>query len=221
MRANNSPALTLLRILKADRRPQLEATRLHCRLGGRTVFRDLGFSLGSGEALAVRGANGTGKTTLLRVLAGLLHLEEGTVSWCGEPIEEVRPDYLRALAFLGHTDGIKGGLTVRENLMLAQALHGGRRCPDAALRQLGLRDLSEVLARRLSAGQRRRLALARLLVEEARLWMLDEPFTALDTEAVGTVTEMIETHLAGEGLVVFTSHQTVPIRGARPLELGL
>jgi heme exporter protein A len=205
----------------ADRRLQLEATSLHCCRGGRKVLRDLGFSLRGGEALAVRGANGSGKTTLLRVLAGLLRADEGTVSWCGHAIEAVRPEYLRALAYIGHSDGVKAGLTVWENLVLAQALRGGNGSPLSALRQLGLHELAEVPARRLSAGQRRRLALARLLIDEAPLWMLDEPFTALDAGGMETVTEMITLHVARGGLVVFSSHQSDRIPAARSLELDL
>ncbi len=221
VRGHDSPALTPVRAAGADGRLELHAASLTCLQGGRALFQDLGFTLGAGEVLEIRGPNGSGKTTLLRVLAGLLRPEAGTVYWCGHPIEAVRMDYLRALVFLGHTDGVKGGLTVRENFLLAQALRGGNGPRELSLQRLGLGDLADVPVRRLSAGQRRRVGLARLLIGGAALWMLDEPFTALDAGASQAVSDMIARHLADGGLLVYTSHQSIPIAAARALRVEL
>ncbi|MGH8546268.1 MAG: cytochrome c biogenesis heme-transporting ATPase CcmA [Gammaproteobacteria bacterium] len=200
--------------------PTLEARDLCCRRGDRLLLTGLSFTLARGEILQITGANGAGKTTLLRMIASLTQPESGTLHWRGQALEKAdRAAYLRDLIYVGHADGVKGGLSVAENLALASALHGGGIPINAALQRLGLGDLADTLTHRLSAGQRRRLALARLLVNQACLWLLDEPFTALDKTAIKTVASMLEEHAARGGLVIFTSHHSTDITISRALRL--
>ena len=199
----------------------VEARGLACLRGDRRLFRDLDLELSPGHALHLRGPNGSGKTTLLRILCGLTLPESGEVRWLGEP-RPPRSDTL--LAYVGHSDGIKLELSPRENLRVAQALAAGdaQRDLDAALASFGLAGFADVLCRTLSAGQRRRVALSRLLLGGARIWILDEPFTALDTRAAATLYALIESHLAEGGGVVLTSHHPLELDPAtsRVLELG-
>jgi heme exporter protein A len=200
---------------------QLSAADLSCYRGERLVFSDLSFMVEGGEILEVAGPNGCGKTTLLRVLCGLLPPETGEIRWCGQPVSDVRSQFLRGLAYVGHADGIKGDLTVPENLHVARALHGGGGLePEAALQKMGLAELHERLGRFLSAGQRRRLALARLLLNRASLWILDEPYTALDKAAAASTSRLLEEHADQGGIVIFTSHHPVELRHAKVLRLG-
>ncbi|MGH8512530.1 MAG: cytochrome c biogenesis heme-transporting ATPase CcmA [Gammaproteobacteria bacterium] len=199
--------------------PTFEARDLCCRRGDRLLLTGLSFTLARGEILQITGANGVGKTTLLRMIANLTQPESGTLHWRGQPLEKLRSAYLRDLVYVGHADGVKGSLSVAENLTLASALHGGGIPINAALQRLGLGDLADTLTHRLSAGQRRRLALARLLVNQACLWLLDEPFTALDKTAIKTVASMLVEHAARGGLVIFTSHHSTDITISRALHL--
>ena len=199
--------------------PTLEARDLCCRRGDRLLFTEVSFTLACGEILQITGANGAGKTTLLRMIASLTQPDSGTLHWRGQPLDKVRCAYLRDLIYIGHADGVKGSLSVAENLTLASALHGVGIPIDAALQRLGLGDLADTLTHRLSAGQRRRLALARLLVNQACLWLLDEPFTALDKTAIKTVASMLEEHAARGELVIFTSHHSIDITISRALHL--
>jgi heme exporter protein A len=201
--------------------PQLEVEGLTCRRGERLLFKDMNFTVNTGDVLEISGHNGSGKTTLLRLLCGLLVPEQGTLRWRGQLISKVRPLYHRELAYIGHTDAIKGDLTARENLMVAGALHGGGIDPERALEQVGLVKIQELPGRFLSAGQRRRLALARLLVNRARLWLLDEPFTALDRMAIRSIAALLEEHAAAGGMAVFTSHHAINVANARTLEISL
>ncbi|WP_123402234.1 cytochrome c biogenesis heme-transporting ATPase CcmA [Inmirania thermothiophila] len=202
----------------------LEAEGLVFVREDRVLFEDLGFALHAGEALQVEGPNGSGKTTLLRVLCGLALPEEGEVRWRGTDIRRARSEYLAELAYIGHQHGVKGELTPRENLAVACAL-GGRRDgveADEALARMGLSGYEDVPCRTLSAGQRRRVALARLLLTPARLWILDEPFTALDRGGRRDIERLISQHLAQGGLAVFTTHHAVALDGAeaRVVHLG-
>jgi heme exporter protein A len=201
--------------------PQLDVEGLTCRRGERLLFKDMNFTVNTGDVLEISGHNGSGKTTLLRLLCGLLVPEQGTLRWRGQLISKVRPLYHRELAYIGHTDAIKGDLTARENLMVAGALHGGGIDPERALEQVGLVKIQELPGRFLSAGQRRRLALARLLVNRARLWLLDEPFTALDRMAIRSIAALLEEHAAAGGMAVFTSHHAINVANARTLEISL
>ena len=198
----------------------LETIGLACERGGLRLFAGLGFSLAAGSLLHVRGTNGSGKTTLLRTLAGLSRPAAGEVRWRGNSIDG---DYRREMLFLGHAPAVKDELTVLENLEFSARLSDieNPEC-DRALRQLGIAHLSSLPARFLSQGQRKRAALARLaLAPAAALWLLDEPFAALDEEAIAGVSALCAAHLAAGGVMVLTSHQDVPIAApdARAIEL--
>jgi heme exporter protein A len=191
---------------------RLEAGRLTCVRAERTLFRDLDFALRAGETLQVGGANGSGKSSLLRVLAGLLAPESGSVSWDGADIGELGPEFLLHLQYLGHHDGVKLDLTPRENLEFARCLGAPRSTSGVgdALERAGIAGQADVPARRLSAGQRRRTALARLLLMDADLWLLDEPFTALDDDGRGVFGNALAEHRAAGGIAVIATHEALP-----------
>jgi heme exporter protein A len=200
----------------------LSAHGLTCVRGDRPLFARVELAVGPGEWLHVRGANGSGKTSLLRLLAGLSRPEAGEVRWDGEPIATVAQDYRRALLFLGHQAAVKEELTGAENLQLSAQLDGaeiGRAEVDRALGRFGLKGREDLPVRVLSAGQKRRVLLARLMTRKAKLWVLDEPFTALDARAVEMLGELAREHLAQGGMAVITSHQPVPVEGGKMLEL--
>ncbi len=200
----------------------LSATHLTCSRGDRSLFKNLQFAVAPGGWLQVGGANGAGKTTLLRTLIGLAAPEQGEVCWGGVPIQRQADEFRRAALYLGHSAAVKDDLTPVENLRVASELDGlalGEPEAQAALQRMGLHGRTGLPTRVLSAGQRRRVLLARLLVRPARLWVLDEPFAALDAEAVEHVVEMIRGHLAGGGLAVLTSHQAIPLDGGSVLGL--
>jgi heme exporter protein A len=201
----------------------LEALDLECIRGERTLFRGLSFKLAPGTVLRVTGVNGSGKTSLLRILCGLAEPAGGEVRWDGIAIRRTREEYSRQLVYVGHANGVKDELTARENLAIACALAGsdgsGAAC-DRALTQLGLAACADLPVRLLSQGQRRRVALARLpLTSGSPLWILDEPFTAVDAGAVAEVEALAQKHIRGGGSVVLTSHQDVAIAaGAAQME---
>lgn len=192
----------------------LEAISLQCVRGDRELFNDLDFVLGSGEMLLVSGSNGTGKTSLLRLLCGLSQPTSGEVRWQGENIHDQRSDYCHNMAYLGHHNGVKEELSPMENLSFAATV-AGVVVPEnkivAVLNRVGLNGYEELPAKLLSQGQRRRVALARLLLAESRLWILDEPLAALDVQAVALVEEMLSEHLKAGGLVVLTTHQPLKV----------
>ena len=186
------------------------------------VFGPLDFAVDAGEALLVQGSNGAGKTTLLRVLAGLLRADAGTIEIDGRPADpSLRA---RAIAFLGHLTALKGDLTALENLHFLCGLHGRRRgqLPGNALGLVGLSGYEDALARQLSAGQKKRLSLARLWLSPAPLWLLDEPYANLDLEGLELVNRMVQAHLRAGGAALLTTHGAYaapPVR-TRMLELG-
>jgi heme exporter protein A len=203
----------------------LDASNLDCLRGGRTLFSGLSFSLQGGELLRVAGANGSGKTSLLKILCGLLTPDAGEVRWQDTPIRQLREDYTRHLVYLGHAPAVKDDLSAAENLTVACTLAGRTASPQQAREALESYGLAAggVAVRRLSQGQRRRAALARLLLSaDAPLWLLDEPFAALDAAAARFTEELIASHVAQGGAVAYTTHQEANIGAAvlRVVELG-
>jgi heme exporter protein A len=198
----------------------LIAQDLACRRGERLLFRNLNFTLGSGQALLLRGPNGSGKSSLLRLLAGLLPPEDGTLSWRGRNVRADRAQYRGDLAYLGHLDALKPQLLVRENLDFWAQLIGATVPVENALAKVGLGPCAEFPAQHLSAGQRRRFGLARLLLKPVPIWLLDEPSTALDTAGQKLALDLSARHRAAGGLAVISSHDDLAIPQATSLQLG-
>ncbi len=204
--------------------PKLEAHALGCVRGGRTLFQGLSFSLGPGELLEVSGANGSGKTSLLRMLCGLLPPLSGEIRWQGASISSLKEEYLKELAYLGHASGVKAELSAAENLRIAGGLAGVSASEEkigAALERMGLTDSASRPAKTLSQGQQRRLALARLLIGEKTLWVLDEPLAALDSAAVRLVQAALAAHLDEKGMAVLTTHQPLEARAGKTMRIHL
>lgn len=204
----------------------LECVNLQCTRGDRTLFTDLNFSLNEGEILHVKGVNGSGKTSLLRIMAGLMLAANGEIRWLGKNIRKLREEYQKDLFYLGHLPGIKADLTALENLRVNNALSGNTISEDEAwnaLGHIGLKGREDLPARVLSQGQQRRVALARMLVSKAKIWILDEPFTALDVKAVDMLQNVLSTHLENQGMIILTTHQdfTVSKGSLRMIHLGL
>lgn len=201
----------------------LEVVELACRRGGRLVFDDLSFALGAGELLALTGRNGSGKTTLLRALALLVRADAGIIRWQGASVQADPESWRGRLAWLGHLDGLKGDLTVGENLLTNQRLRGGPPAEerlDLVLVAFDLNALVHRPVRTLSAGQRRRAALARVMLSRAPLWLLDEPLNALDALAQQAFRAALQGHLANGGLAIAATHADLEVPGARTLELA-
>lgn len=203
----------------------LEVRDLACQRGEQLLFSGVSFDLSAGELLWVEGRNGAGKTSLLRILCGLSPAEAGTVRWQGENIRSTRESFFGATLFLAHSNGLKDDLTVAENLQFHGRLAGmqadGERIDDA-LRACGLTERRDLAVRYLSQGQRRRAALARLwLAQSRKLWILDEPFAALDAESVERLAARLGAHLEAGGLAVLTTHQEVPLPAGRTRRLRL
>ena len=201
----------------------LEVKALAAARGGRCVFKSLALSAGAGELIEISGANGSGKSTLLRVLAGLLAPAEGSIEWRGASLDEAIDDYRGASAFLGHLNGLKDELTVEENLCFDAAARGrpaGDEELRRALRALGLEALRTRPCRRLSQGQRRRVALARLPLAAASLWLLDEPIAALDDPSVERFAQLLTAHLAAGGAALVATHQPLRVTPARRVHLA-
>lgn len=202
----------------------LAVTNLACVRGDRRLFSGLDFSLEAGGYLHVRGENGAGKTSLLRMLCGLSPAAEGEIRWQGRPIGELDEAFRQVVLYFGHHNALKDDLTPLENLRLAAAFHGqwlGETQAFDLLQRAGLRGREDLPVRVLSQGQKRRTALARLLCSRARLWILDEPFVALDVAAVDWLAGIIAAHVGNGGCVVLTSHQEVLIPGTSGQSLNL
>jgi heme exporter protein A len=202
---------------------EMEGQGLSLWRGDRCLFRDLAFSLSSGQWLHVSGSNGSGKTTLLRVLCGLSQAESGDIFWNKQRIDRARFEYHRSMMYMGHREGLKGDLTPEENLRFDYQLRdttAGDRI-DSAIERLGLSRCRKLPARYLSAGQRRRAALARVVVSSVPLWILDEPFANLDVKGRELVEELVSEHVARGGMAIVAAHHDMTVtRGTRvPLEL--
>lgn len=203
----------------------LECIGLECVRGDRTLFSDLSFSVKEGELLHLKGANGSGKTSLLRMLTGLMSAAEGEIQWNGENIRKLREEYQKEMLYIGHLPGIKGDLTALENLRVNNALNGTEISEEEAwdaLGEIGLKGREDLPARALSQGQGRRVALAKMLVSKAKIWILDEPFVALDVKAVAMLQKVLDNHLQQNGMIVLTTHQefTVSHANVHMLDLG-
>lgn len=186
----------------------LTASNLAVFRGERLVFRDISFAVAAGGFLMLRGANGAGKSSLLRAVAGLTPLAAGIIAWDGENALEDHPTHAGRIAWLGHLDAVKPALTVLENVPAPEAL-----------RSVGLQAYGELPARLLSAGQKRRLALARVIAAAAPLWLLDEPTTALDATSAAQFMEICESHRAGGGMIIASTHAPLELPGAKSLFL--
>lgn len=186
----------------------LQVSALECIRGDRVLFSDLAFTARAGQIIQVQGPNGSGKTSLLRIVSGLTPPAQGEVLWHGKAIDRAGSDYLSQINFIGHANGIKADLTPLENLHMAVMLGTASAKMDkiTALQRLGLGKYYDIPCRQLSAGQQRRVALARLLVTETSIWILDEPFTSLDNHGIGMVEDMLLAHVEKGGLVMLTSH---------------
>lgn len=202
--------------------PLLQAVNLQCERDGRMLFRDLSFSVAAGTLTRIQGPNGTGKTTLLRILASLNDSYSGAILWRGQPRARRREEFLRNLLYIGHRPGIKPLLTPLENL---RALMAGRRQTDdetlrKALQGTGLAGFEDVPSRQLSAGQQRRVALARLLISEEPLWVLDEAFTAIDHAGVAAMEALLVQRARRGGAVVVTTHHDLQLPDMARITLG-
>ena len=187
----------------------LSTEQLECIRDDRLLFRDLNLTLAAGEVLQIEGANGSGKTSLLRILCGLRQPDAGKVCWRGEEIRHAREDYYAEMVYIGHLPCIKGDLTTEENiraLLDTRSRSATAEAIEEALQQVGLAGFEDAPSKALSSGQRRRILLAFLLLSDARLWILDEPLTALDVKGVALMEQMIMRHRESGGSVIFTTH---------------
>jgi heme exporter protein A len=201
----------------------LEGRELECIRDDRTLFSGLEFAIGAGDVLVLEGRNGSGKTSLLRILCGIRLPEAGDLLWDGEDVQRLGADYHQHIAYLGHKDGNKLDLTPLENLRVARALGRASEAMglQQALERVDLYGFEDVPTRNLSAGQQRRLALARLLVTEAELWILDEPFTSLDRHGIGIVESLLEDHVSSGGMAAMTTHHRIRLDHARVHRINL
>ncbi len=208
---------------KAQTEPRFSARALECIRDDRRLFSDLSFALEPGQALILEGQNGSGTTSLLRIICGIRLPEDGELLWEGESIFKLGPEFHQHIAYLGHKDGNKLDLTPYENMNMARGL--GKASEDVdietALDRVGLYGFEDIPTRNLSAGQQRRLAIARLLVTEANLWILDEPFTSLDRQGIETVEGLFDAHLAKGGMAALTTHHRIDLARAKVQRINL
>ena len=191
---------------------KLSAENLALFRGDRCLFRDVNFALESGQVMLLEGANGSGKTSLMKAIVGMLDLESGVVAWNGQPVQEQRQEFHGALAWLAHRVGLKADLTLVENLRFEASLRPQiGRDMEPVLERLGISRLKPLPLRSLSAGQQRRVALARMLLADVPLWLMDEPFTNLDRDGRQLVMRLVRDHVSRGGLCVMTAHQEVEI----------
>ncbi|RPH29532.1 cytochrome c biogenesis heme-transporting ATPase CcmA [Buttiauxella warmboldiae] len=196
----------------------LDAINLSCIRDDRELFRGLSFTVLPGEMVQIAGKNGAGKTSLLRILAGLAQAEEGEVKWQGEGLPRIRYQYHQDLLWLGHQAGIKTVLTAYENLRFYHP-HSAESLRWQALTEVGLAGFEDIAVNQLSAGQQRRVALARLWLSTQKLWILDEPFTAIDATGVTKLTRKLTQHTENGGMVILTTHQPLAVDNVRQIHL--
>ena len=202
----------------------LQVKSLECRRDDRLLFSGLDFSLEAGRILQIEGVNGSGKTSLLRILCGLRRADAGEVLWQGQPLARVREDYYANMVYIGHLPCIKADLTVEENiraLLDTRSQSESRAVIESALAQVGLAGYEDVPGKALSSGQRRRILLAFVLLARARLWILDEPLTALDVHGVALMESMILNHRDTGGSVIFTTHHGMALQDMQSVSLGM
>ncbi len=196
----------------------LEASHLECERGNRTIFRDVSFAVRSGDCFRLTGPNGSGKTSLLRMLCGLLSPTRGIIRWNGAEIATLDEEYFSAITYIGHRPGIKEELTAMENLQVLSGMNGieiSCKAAASALERMGLGGRTNLPTRFLSEGERRRVALARLVVGRSSLWLLDEVMTSLDRTAVESIRLLIEDHLSGGGMAIVATHQELNLASGR------
>ena len=200
--------------VNAGLNPDFEIRDLECTRQDIILFHAINFGLNAGDILQIDGVNGSGKTSLIRILAGLIKPTAGEVYWKGTPVQHCRYEFQRETGYIGHLNGIKDGLTALENLRIARDLANINVTVDfpGILERIGLAGMDEVYVNAMSAGQRRRLALARLLIDCKKIWLLDEPFTSLDAEGKVIVERMISEHSSAGGITVFATHQPLEIK---------
>ncbi|WP_077635484.1 cytochrome c biogenesis heme-transporting ATPase CcmA [Escherichia coli] len=198
----------------------LEARELLCERDERTLFSGLSFTLNAGEWVQITGSNGAGKTTLLRLLTGLSRPDAGEVLWQGQPLHQVRDSYHQNLLWIGHQPGIKTRLTALENLHFYHRDGDTAQCLEA-LAQAGLAGFEDIPVNQLSAGQQRRVALARLWLTRATLWILDEPFTAIDVNGVDRLTQRMAQHTEQGGIVILTTPQPLNVAESKIRRISL
>ena len=199
--------------------PVLEATNLACERSERLLFKGLHFTIHDGTLVRIAGSNGAGKTTLLRLMTGLMRPLEGEIRYRGVPVEEAAQDFWRELCYIGHRNGVKDDLTALENVLINARVAAVETTEAAAIDALcavGLKDYIDVPAGQMSQGQRRRVALARLWISQSTpVWMLDEPFTALDVKGVERLAKLIGEHVKAGGVVIYVTHQEVAVDGVK------
>ncbi len=204
--------------------PRFETQQLESIRRDNILFKDISFSLDQGELLQIDGVNGSGKSTLLRICAGLTLPNSGAVLWDNTSIDSNRHHYLQNMTYVGHQNGVKDALSVHENIQVIHALSGTSDVLDctSTLNQVGLSIDEDVLLGKLSAGQKRRVGLCRLVLNTSQLWLLDEPFTSLDIEGKALIERLIVSHCQQGGMVIFATHQAIEIEGAdiRHIHLG-
>ncbi|MEI6270156.1 MAG: cytochrome c biogenesis heme-transporting ATPase CcmA [Methylococcaceae bacterium] len=199
---------------------RLQGTDLSCIRDDRILFEGLTFELVSGQVLLLEGKNGSGKTSLLRILCGFREPDAGQVLWCGEAIDDSQ--YYADMAYVGHLDGVKKELTVLENLKVSLALgQCGQYSIQQALNKVHLTDYDDVQVQALSAGQKRRLSLARLLITKNSVWILDEPFTSLDKQGIALIETLMSEHCASGGMIVLTSHHDIELHDVAVQRINL
>lgn len=216
-KTNDLPFATECKVLTA----KLSADDLTLIRGETCLFQGLGFALNSGELLLLEGQNGSGKTSLMRAIAGLLSLESGEIRWDDIAVDRQRQEFHGSLVWLAHRTGLKGDLTLVENLRFEGALRPQSNVdPDSVFERLGISRLKSLPLRALSAGQQRRVALARMILADVPLWLMDEPFTNLDRDGRQLVMRLTEEHLAAGGMCVMAAHQDVDVN-ATVVRVGL